>query len=115
MVFVEDVAVREAVVAGEELLAVAEAALFAFACDEDPRNALHFEPTMTGFRGGKGAVGANVGAAAWTTLVWAVVGVTVPNNDLGPKGTGLDAEGRIPKGFEIVGSGLGVDKLGFVC
>lgn len=39
----------------------------------------------------------------------------MPNNDLGPKGTGLDAEGRIPKGLEIVGSGVGVDRLGFVC
>ena len=69
MIFVVDVVVRAAMVAGgEEPTGVAEAALFAFTCDEadeeNPRNAVHFAPMTTGFLGATGPVGASVGVVA---------------------------------------------------
>jgi hypothetical protein len=102
----------------EERVAVA----LTFACDEDeadPRNAVHFAPTTTGFLGAAGPVGAkaDVGGSVGPPCVWTAAGFQLPSNDLGPFGRDLGrmfAEGRMPKGLEIVGCGVGVDK-GSVC
>lgn len=98
--------------------AVAKVALlFPFPCNndvDDPRNAVHFAPTTTGFLC---AVDANTGvrtSVGSTAGVWTVAGIALPTNDLGPLGGGLDnkfADGCIPKGLDIVGCGKGVEGM----